>query len=113
MSEARAPKRSYDSSGRRARAERTRAEIVEAAHRLFIADGYAATAITDIAREAAVSPETIYKAFASKSALLAAVVRAAVRGDAGETPLRERPEIDVIRRETDPARQLDLYGSLL
>ena len=113
MGEAGASKRSYDASGRRARAQRTRAEIVDVARRLFTADGYAATAIADIAREAAVSPETIYKAFASKGALLGAVVRAAVRGDAGATPLRERPEIDAIRRETDPARQLDLYGSLL
>ena len=113
MSEARPAKRSYDATGRRARAEHTRAEIVAVAHRLFAADGYAATAITDIAREAAVSPETIYKAFASKGALLGAVVRAAVRGDTGDTPLRERPEIDDIRRETDPSRQLDLYGALL
>jgi AcrR family transcriptional regulator len=113
MAEAPATKRSYDASGRRARAQRTRAEIVEAAHRLFVANGYAGTAIADIAREAAVSPETIYKAFSSKSALLGAVVRTAIRGDAEQTPLRERPEIDAIRRETDPARQLDLYGNLL
>lgn len=113
MSDVRPAKRSYDATGRRARAEHTRAEIVAVAHRLFTADGYAATAITDIAREAAVSPETIYKAFASKGALLGAVVRAAVRGDTGDTPLRERPEIDDIRRETDPSRQLDLYGALL
>jgi AcrR family transcriptional regulator len=113
MPDAPATKRSYDASGRRARAQRTRAEIVEAAHRLFIANGYAGTAITDIAREAAVSPETIYKAFVSKGALLGAVVRTAIRGDSGEAPLRERPEIDTIRRETDPARQLDLYGNLL
>jgi AcrR family transcriptional regulator len=108
-----ATKRSYDSSGRRARAERTRAEVVEVAGRLFAANGYAATAITDVAREAEVSPETIYKAFSSKAALLGAVVRAAIRGDAGTTPLRERPEIEAIRAEQQPARQLERYGALL
>jgi AcrR family transcriptional regulator len=106
-------KRSYDSSGRRARAERTRAEVVEAARRLFLENGYAATAVTDVARAASVSPETIYKAFASKGALLSAVVRAAVRGDVGDTPLRDRARIEAIRAEPDAARQLDLYGALL
>lgn len=49
----------------------------------------------------------------SKSALLAAVVTAAVRGDAKATPLRQRPVIDAIRREEDSRRQLAMYGSLL
>jgi AcrR family transcriptional regulator len=113
MTQPRARRRTYDSSGRRARAERTRAEIVQTAHRLFADHGYAATAVTDIAREAGVSPETIYKAFASKGALLGAVVRAAIRGDAGTTPLRERPEIVAIRGEQQAERQLELYGALL
>lgn len=113
MAEAGTSRRAYDSSGRRARAERTRVEIVEVAGRLFAQNGYAATAVTDVARQAKVSPETIYKAFSSKGALLRAVVRAAVRGDAGATPLRERPEIEAIRAETDPAHQLDRYGALL
>lgn len=113
MTKASSTKRTYDASGRRARAERTRAEIVQTAHRLFVERGYAATAVADVAREARVSPETIYKAFSSKGALLGAVVRAAIRGDAGTTPLRERPEIEAIRAETQPARQLERYGALL
>jgi AcrR family transcriptional regulator len=107
------PRRRYDSTGRQARARQTRAEICDAARRLFEEHGYGPTTIAEIARSARVSPETIFKAFGSKSALLGAVVTAAVRGDAEATPLRQRPVIDAIRREQDPRRQLAMYGSLL
>jgi AcrR family transcriptional regulator len=106
-------RRRYDSTGRQARARQTRTEICDAARRLFEERGYGQTTIADIARSASVSPETIFKAFGSKSALLGAVVTAAVRGDTDGTPLRQRPEIDAIRREQDPRRQLAMYGSLL
>jgi len=106
-------RRRYDSTGRRARAQQTRAEICDAARRLFEERGYGPTTIADIARSASVSPETIFKAFGSKSALLGAVVTAAVRGDAEATPLRRRPVIDAIRAEEDPRRQLAMYGALL
>ena len=106
-------RRRYDSTGRRARAQQTRAEICDAARRLFEERGYGPTTIADIARSASVSPETIFKAFGSKSALLGAVVTAAVRGDAEATPLRRRPVIDAIRAEHDPRRQLAMYGALL
>ena len=106
-------RRRYDSTGRRARAQQTRAEICDAARRLFEERGYGPTTIADIARSASVSPETIFKAFGSKSALLGAVVTAAVRGDAEATPLRRRPVIDAIRAEQDPRRQLAMYGALL
>jgi AcrR family transcriptional regulator len=106
-------RRRYDASGRRARALQTRDEIAAAAIRLFERNGYAATTVAHIAREASVSPETIYKAFGSKAALLAAAVAAAIRGDNQATPLRQRPVIDAIRDEQDPHRQLELYGKLL
>lgn len=106
-------RRRYDASGRRSRAERTREAIVHAAGRLFQEQGYVPTTIASIARAAGVSPETIYKAFGSKGALLQAAVRAAVRGDGDPTPLRRRPVIEAIRNEPDPRRQLGIYGSLL
>lgn len=106
-------RRRYDASGRRERARRTREEICAAAQRLFEEKGYGPTTIADVARAANVSPETIFKAFGSKGALLGSVVTAAVRGDAEATPLRRRPVIDEIRREPDPRRQFALYGRLL
>ncbi len=107
------PRRRYDASGRQARARQTREEIAEAAKRLFQESGYARTTILDVAQEANVSPETIYKAFGSKGALLGAVVTASIRGDTDATPLRRRPVIDAIRQEQDPRRQFEIYGSLL
>ncbi len=107
------PRRRYDASGRRARARQTQEEIAQAAQRLFQANGYARTTIADVAQEADVSAETIYKAFGSKGALLGAVVTTSIRGDTDATPLRRRPVIDAIRQEQDPRRQLELYGTLL
>lgn len=107
------PRRKYDASGRRARAERTRDDVVSAAGQLFVERGFAGTTISEIAVAAGVSPETIYKGFGSKAAVMAAVVRAAIRGDADATPLRERVAIAEIRDEPDPRRALALYGRLL
>lgn len=106
-------RRPYDGSGRQARARQTREEIARAAQQLFQENGYARTTIVDVAQEANVSPETIYKAFGSKGALLGAVVTASIRGDTDATPLRRRPVIDAIRQEQYPRRQLEMYGSLL
>lgn len=107
------PRRGYDASGRRARARQTRDEIVQTAKRLFLENGYAVTTITDVARQANVSPETIYKTFGSKRTLLNAAITSSVRGDTEATPLRSRPVIDAIRQERDPRQQLQMYGNLL
>lgn len=107
------PRRRYDASGRKARARRTRDEITEAARQLFESDGYTRTKIVDVAHAANVSPETVYKAFGSKAGLLHAAVTAAIRGDTDSAPLRRRPAIDAIRKESDVRRQLEMYGDLL
>ncbi len=106
-------RRRYDSSGRQARARKTRVEICDVAQRLFEENGYGPTTIADIAGAANVSPETIFKAFGSKRGLLGAVINAAIRGDTEATPLRQRPVIDAIRHEQDPRLQLTMYGTLL
>ena len=57
--------------GRRAiQAEQTRMEILNAARRLFAAQGYAATSVKDIASEAGVSVQTVYDSVGSKSDLV-------------------------------------------
>lgn len=113
MSEVVKPRRRYDASGRRARARQTRDEIADAAKRLFAEGGYAGTTVADVAREANVSVETIYKAFGAKRALLDAALTVSVRGDTDATPLRGRPAIDAIRQEQDPRRQFQMYGELV
>jgi AcrR family transcriptional regulator len=53
------------------RAQLTRDEILIAARRLFAERGYSRTSVRDIAREAGVSPQTVYDSIGSKRALVA------------------------------------------
>jgi AcrR family transcriptional regulator len=83
--------RRYDSSGRRSRAERSRERIVDVARDRFLTDGYAATTIAAIAREARVSTETVHKAFGGKPGLVRAVLATALEG-LGPVPAQERSD---------------------
>jgi AcrR family transcriptional regulator len=73
----RTERRPYSSARRQAQAEQTRAEIAGAARQLFLAHGWAATTIRDVARQTGVSVPTVYAAFQSKTGLVQALVDAA------------------------------------
>ncbi|MUL41089.1 TetR/AcrR family transcriptional regulator [Streptomonospora sp. PA3] len=75
--EAETGRRRYDSLRRQAQAHRTRAEIAGAARRLFTAQGWAATTVRDVAREAGVSVPTVYAAYRNKTGLVWALADAA------------------------------------
>ena len=100
--------RSYSSPSREADAEATRARIVEAAGRLFIRDGYAATPLRAIAEEAAVSIQSVHLA-GPKAALLIAAFERIFAGDEGSHPLFERPEMQQIIAEPDTDKAIELY----
>jgi len=70
----RSVKRRYRSPQRREQANATRREIMEAALRLFSADGYGRTTMEAVARAADLSMATVYLAFRSKLGLLSALV---------------------------------------
>jgi AcrR family transcriptional regulator len=112
MSEEARAKRRYDASGRRLRAEATRARVVDAASRVFLARGYAGATIPAIAAEAGVALQTVYRAAPGKAGLLAAAVDAAVAGgvERSQRPVESRPAIRAIIDEPDPRRQLALYA---
>src|SRR3990172_2964473 len=55
------------------RGERTQAEIIRAAHRLFLERGYHGSSMRDIARQAEVALSGIYNHFASKEDIFLAV----------------------------------------
>ncbi len=66
--------------------QRKRRQVVEAAARLFMAQGYGATSMDAVAREAGVSKATVYAYFPGKDALFAAIV-----GEACEREAQGRP----------------------
>jgi AcrR family transcriptional regulator len=82
---------------------------VEAAARLFVRDGYAATSIAAIAQEAGVAVPTVYAGLKNKAGVLRAVVDLTVRGDDEAASLASRAEWREMEREHDPRRQLALF----
>jgi AcrR family transcriptional regulator len=111
------PKRTYDATRRRERAEEergaTRARVLEAAYELFVAHGYTETTIADIAREAGVAVQSVYKAGTSKAELLHAVVDRSVAGDDDDVLIADRPPFRAIAEESDPPQQVRMLADLI
>jgi AcrR family transcriptional regulator len=100
-----------DPSNLRARhAEVTRTAILEAARRLFSAQGFAATAVRPIAGEAGVAVQTLYSTFGSKQGLLLALVDTVrEQTDAqelGERAARSDDPLEVVRLLAHIRRQI-------
>ena len=93
--------------GRRRRAARSRQRIVRAATARFVADGYAATTIGAIAREAGVSTQTVYYDFGTKRNVLQAVLDAAIAGDDATVAVRDKAWVDELGRQTDPVAAVE------
>lgn len=103
-------KRAYDSSRRRLQAQRTRDAVLDAAQARLLADGYTATTVAAIAAEAGVSVETIYKGFAGKAGLVAAIWQRGLAGR-GPVPAPQRSD-DMQLTERDPRRIIRSWGRL-
>jgi AcrR family transcriptional regulator len=101
------PKRSYSSPRRRAQAEATRRDILDAAQRLFEEHGYPATTMAQIAQEAGVALKTVYLAFETKSGLLRALWNLLLRGD-DSRPVAEQDWYRKVLDEPDPESRLRL-----
>ena len=102
----------YDNSQRSVAAASTRAQVLAAAHELFLSKGFAGTTIRTVADSAGVSQETIYKSFGSKAALLKAVYDVALAGDADEVPLAARPEALAVLEAATPEASVLAYAEL-
>lgn len=59
--------RTYDSTRRREQARQSRRRVIDAAERMFLADGYSSTTVQAIAAAAGVSADTIYKSFGGQA----------------------------------------------
>lgn len=102
----------YDNSARAARARATRARVLAAARASFLERGFAGTTIALVADEAAVSPETIYKTFGSKAALLKAVYDVTLAGDDDDVPLAQRPEALAVLHARSGEEAVAAYAQL-
>jgi AcrR family transcriptional regulator len=100
--------RRYESPRRREQAAATRLEVLAAAERLFLRDGYAATTMAAIAKEARVALKTVYIAYDTKGGLLRALWNHRLRGDDEIPSMARHPMYLDVLAEPDPARKLRL-----
>jgi AcrR family transcriptional regulator len=99
-------RRGYRTPRRGEQARATRRRIVDAAHLLFLENGYAATTLEEIAGNAGVAVQTVYFHFGNKRTVLKEVMDVASVGDHEPVPLLQREWFDGIQREPDPYRAL-------
>ena len=90
--------------GRRQRSARTRARIIDTATRLFLHQGFLATTIEAVAEHAGVAVQTVYYVFGTKPKLLAAVLDVTIAGDPEPVGTLQRPWVEQLRSQTNPAR---------
>lgn len=91
---------------RRERTLATRRRMVGAAYRLFCENGYVATTMEAIAREADVAVPTLYFTFHTKGAILGEALGAAVMGLDEPLPPEDAPWYRAFEAEPDPRRAL-------
>ena len=102
--------RTYRSPLRAERARANREAVLRAAHRMFLADGYARTPVAAIADAAGVSEDLVYKLFGNKRGLVVEVLNFAVTGVDGSPPVLEQDKPRRVRAESDQRRQLALFA---
>ncbi|MCU1658516.1 MAG: putative TetR family transcriptional regulator [Pseudonocardiales bacterium] len=102
--------RPYSSPLRDEQAARTRRAVLAAARELFLAQGYGATTLDQVASLAGVSKPTVFAAVGNKQTLLAAVRDVALAGDDEPVSVEERPAVQLIRAEPDPYRVVELLA---
>jgi AcrR family transcriptional regulator len=105
--------RSYDNSGRAARARQTRRTILESARALLVENGYAGTTMPLIAERSGFAVETIYKHFKNKRALTREVLDVAIAGDDEPVAMVDRAEAQAIASANGAREMVRLYARYL
>lgn len=94
---------------RHEQARATRRRIIDAGLDLFIRQGYAATTLEQIARQAGVAVQTVYFHFGNKRTVLKEIVDVVAVGDDEPVALLDRPWMQQIRAEPDARRVLTIW----
>src|SRR4026209_2841084 len=114
MAKLKSPKRTYDSSRRRAQANETRRHILEAARKLFMERGYTGATTEAIAAEAGVAAQTIYAIFKNKKRILISLMNVSPStGVEDHTPMAERSTVQAVSQERDRRRQLQMFAQVV
>ncbi|GIE94908.1 TetR family transcriptional regulator [Paractinoplanes rishiriensis] len=102
--------RRYVSPRRQEQARQTRRAILDAAAKLFVDPGYAATPLTAVAAEAGVAVQTLYAVFGNKRQLLSDLVDVTLVGDDERITMAERSFVADIRALTGLRAKLTRYA---
>lgn len=103
-------RRTYNSAARQAAARRNRDSILDAAESKFLSQGYFPTTVAEIAADAGVSAETIYKTFGGKPGVVHAIYTRRLAGT-GRVAAYERSD-EMRLHETNPVSLMRKWGEL-
>src|ERR1700712_1866190 len=103
-------RRGYHPPRRAQQAAGTRREVLSAARELFVARGYSATTIADIADRARVSLDTIYATVGRKPALLRELVETAISGTDHAVPAEQRDYVQRVTMTDTAVGKLTVYA---
>lgn len=88
------------------RSRRTREKLIEAARELFVAQGYGATSLQELADRAGVAVQTVYFVFRNKRTLFKEVVDTSIAGDTEPVATMDREWFRAACAEPTAAGQL-------
>ncbi len=103
--------RSYRSAQRRDQAAATRLSVLAAARSLLQDKGYAATSVSEVARIAGVSLDTVYASVGRKPELVLAVIDMVLGGADEPVPAEEREYVRAIQRERSAPGKIRVYAA--
>ncbi|MET0728821.1 MAG: helix-turn-helix domain-containing protein [Acidimicrobiales bacterium] len=102
--------RSYDTTRRRAQADRRRTVVLDAAQARFVRNGYAATTVESIAEASGVSAATIYKTYGGKGGLVGLLCQRAL---AGTGVVHAETRSNALRSSPDGRAVIEGWGELV
>lgn len=98
---------------REAAAQQTRRAVLDAARELFAARGWAGTPVSEVARRAGVSVDTVYASAGRKPALLVAVVDSELADGGDPVAAGQRDYVRRIRETTGGVARIEAYAAAL
>lgn len=102
--------RPYTSDVRAEQAARTRRRILAAARALFASQGFPGTTVSEVARRAKVSVDTVYASVGRKPDLLLAVIDMALGGGDEPVPAEERGYVKAVRAAPTAEQKIEAYA---